>query len=304
MKAVKSFIIMDIIILLLKLLGAFLCKSYTLAMYALLDVFMLLLVTILFTKKENTKYKGIISSVLSFIFIVLSIAGIFLTVTSKIYNVSWFLILFVFVMLIAKYAVVVVNTNKSFQNRKGIIAYGSATSSEDFVLNGFVIGSMVVYKLHGIHKSLNLLKYSDKIFAILIALFIIYKGVRIIVNSFKHMEDNEEEISEEYKQEIINRDEVKKLTTIRIKSYGGLRFLHCDIEIKENQSMIDFNTFAVNLKDYLLKKADVVKVMMTNSVGKKKTKPKVRSKKEDARNSGSGNSKTNTKKKNTKKKNK
>ena len=72
--------------------------------------------------------------------------------------------------------------------------------------------------------------------------------------------------------------------------------------LNNNLTMLDLNTFVVSLQDYLLKIADVVEVKLQEELIVKR--PKVRSLKQDARNSGSGNSKTNTKNKNTKKKNK
>ena len=60
------------------------------------------------------------------------------------------------------------------------------------------------------------------------------------------------------------------------------------------------------IQDYVLKSGEIAQVNLIDSskVVNKVNKPHVRSKKEDARNSGSRNSKTNSKKKNTKKTNK
>ena len=99
-----------------------------------------------------------------------------------------------------------------------------------------------------------------------------------------------------------SRTEVKKFVSINTIEFGGIRKAKCNLVLNNNLTMIDLNTFVVSLQDYLLKIADVVEVNLVDEV--KPKKPKVRSLKQDARNSGSGNSKTNAKKKNTKKKNK
>ena len=117
------------------------------------------------------------------------------------------------------------------------------------------------------------------------------------------MEDLDEEIEKEYLLEIGKREEVKYVSKVQVNSFGGLRSVECDLDLREGISMIDVNTFVVNLQDYLLKLGESVTVNLIEAK-KARKKPKVRSKKQDARNSRSGNSKKNTKKKNTKKKNK
>ena len=71
----------------------------------------------------------------------------------------------------------------------------------------------------------------------------------------------------------------------------------------------DLSGFVLSLQDYALKFGEMVSVNLVEQVkvtnkSNKLNKPHVRSKKEDARNSGSRNGKTNSKKKNTKKTNK
>ena len=146
------------------------------------------------------------------------------------------------------------------------------------------------------------MKYADRVGVVLIVLLVIYKAFRIIKNSFGYLEG--EELKKVVEDEITSREEVKKIERILVNSFGGVRHITIDILLNERISMVDINTFVITLQDYLLKFGDVVDINMINGVEKKKSKPRVRSLKQDARNSGSGNSKTNTKKKNTKKKNK
>ena len=96
---------------------------------------------------------------------------------------------------------------------------------------------------------------------------------------------------------------VSKVERLSLVNYGGIRYFKCNVVLSEGITMIDINSFVIMLQDYLLKVADVAKIDLIDPNSKPKH-VKVRSLKEDARNSRSRNSKTNAKKKNSTKKNK
>ncbi len=300
MKEVKAFIIADFIILLVKVLGGLLCNSYTMIASAVYDVALIVATLVTLKTKENSKLKGIISSFLGLIMVLLGIGIIFLSFLNGYNKTSFFIILFVLLSLVIRYIISCFYTNVSYQKKKGLLTLGRIGSNVDFISYGVILGALVLSKLS---RWIEILKYADNLGVIILSLLVIIKGVKVIINSIKYLEEKDSPITDEYKSEITNREEIKKLESLEITAFGGIKKATCNIALKDGISMIDINTFIVTLQDYLLKIADVVKINLVS--GKTtKVKQKVRSLKQDARNSRSGNSKTDPKKKNTKKKNK
>lgn len=297
MKEVRKFIIVNIILMLLKVLASYLCKSNVLLMLGLYDMILVINSILVYKKKDNKKYKCVFSSILGIIYVILAIGIIFLAINTKYVISSLWVLLFIFIFIMLKYMVSCFATNKAYAKKSGLLAYGNMISNTDFYMYGLVILSMIVGKCS---KWFDVLKYSDKVVTILVSLFVFYKAIKLIVNSIRFLENGKKEISEEYIKEINDRSEVKKVNTINIESCGGVRCLNLDVTLNNNLSMIDLNSFMVTLQDYLLKISDVCVVILSESKISKAYE-KVR---KNARNSGSGNSKTNTKKKNIKKKNK
>ncbi len=299
MKDVKKIIIVDLILMLIKLVGGILCHSLTMLSSMLLEISVILISLFLYKKSENKKYKGIISSIIGIIIILSSLFLIYYGVTSDIKTTSWFIILFVFLIAITRYITSCFNTNMSYQKREGLLLIGKVHSTIDFVTYGITLGALILTKLS---KWVKIFKYGDILGMIIISLFVIYKGIKVIVNSFKYLEEKNNLNLNTYITEIEKNKEIKSVEKLEINSYGGLNYAHLNIILKEGVSMIDVNTLVLSIQDYLLKISDMVRVNLV-----KKTvirKAKVRSKKADARNSRSRNSKTNVTKKNSKKKNK
>ena len=317
MKDKKSMVIVCLAVLVIKVLGGLLTKSFTLISTGILEG-VLLTYFLLATNKTSKKYDGIITSLIGLIIIIISLALLFLCIIRPVTKPSFFIILFIVICVLAKYAVTSLKINSTYNKRKGLLATSNIRSNLEFYTYGVVLGSF--------------LKYGDKIGTILITGVTVYYGLRLIASSINYMEDKEPTLPEGYNEEILKRPEVKRLDSVTVRNFGGLRIANANLEIKEGVSLVDVNTFAVTLEDYLLKTADVIEVNMINSVnnGTKKNKPKVVSKKAEAiknakakkksngssksnnskgsknnaRNSGSRNSKTGSKKKNNKKTNK
>ncbi len=300
MKEIRNFIIFEFIVILIKAIGGLVTNSYTMIASSIYDLTLIIIMIMMTTKKENTKCKGIISSLIGFIFISLGIAITFLSVTNNHQKMSLWVILFVFISVIFRYLVNCIYTNNSYQRKKGLLSISLINSNIDFYNYGVILGTLIIFK---IGHWVPILRYADIVGTILIAILPIFKGLKIIKNSFRYLEDNEDIIEDKVK-EIEDRSEVKKVNKIVYTYYGGIRKSTCELVLNDNINMIDLNSFVVTLQDFLLKEAEVVRIDLIEARKTIKKKPKVRSLKQDARNSRSGNSKTNTKKKNTKKKNK
>lgn len=299
MKEMKRFILTDLIIGLLKVLVSFICRSYAVlesALYDLENVLVMLFNNA--SKKDIKKGMGIVTALINFLVLLGSIALIYISFVSDIKKPSLFLILFVLLFIIVKYAVSCLLTNITYQKKKGVISIATSNSSIDFYNYGIILLAMLVSKFS---KWVSVLKYADRVAVILIGGLVLLKALKNIVNSFKTMIGKNIDLTDEYKKEITDRSEIKALDNIDIKYFGGYRYVICDVAINETISMIDINTFMVTMSDYLLKVADVAIINMTNGTRKVKTVKRVKA---NAGNSRGRNSKTNTKKKNTKKTNK
>lgn len=298
MKEVKIFIITEIIIAILKFLAGIICSSYTMLASCLYEIVLIIISLFVQKYKENKKCKGVITSIIGVTSILLGFLLMFVSTIDKVQIVSWLILLFMVISMLVRYLAGCFYTNINYQKKKGILGYTIINSNVDFYNYGVLLGVLILSKLS---KWIDILKYADKLGTVLIAILIIIKGIKIIINSFKYMEEVEFNV-DAYKEEISKRTEVKKFVSINMNTFGGIRKARCNLVLNNGISMIDVNTFVVSLQDYLLKVADVVEVNLLDEV--KPKKPKVRSLKQDARNSRSGNSKTNIKKKNTTQKNK
>lgn len=289
------------IVILIKILGGLLCHSYSMIASSLLDLFLILLSKMVMVNKEDTKFNRVITTLIG---LVMLLSGVLLTIYSfrnDLGKVSAWIILFAIVTMIVKYMINCFYTNVNYRKKNGILSYGTINSTLDFVAILVFIVTMILSKLS---KWVGIFKYADALGALLISGYIVYKAIRIIIDSIKIVsEDKKNEIIEKCRSEIEARKEIKKLPRLSLVSQGGLKYYKCGIVLAEGISMIDANTFVITLQDYLLKFADVVKIDLVDPNIKPKH-VKVRSLKEDARNSRSRNGKTNSKKKNSTKKNK
>lgn len=294
MNSIRKFIIADLIVFLAKIIGAFLCKSYTLLASSIYDLILVLISLFCAKNVKNTKGKAIISSIFGLIIILNSIALVFTSFITKVLKPSLLMIIFLLIAIIARYIVTALSVSTNYSKKEGLLTYSNLNSNVDFFSYVVIIGSLILCK---ISKWIDILKYADRLGTIIIAVLIFIKGIKIIINSFNYMENKVKDLDEKYLEEINKRSEIKKVTSIIYNNYGGIRFVRLNVNMKENISMIDINTFMITLKDYLLKIAEIASVNMVKEVQVKKVSS-------NARNSRSGNSKTSTKKTNTKKKNK
>ena len=301
MKDIKTFVVVDIIIFLIKVIGGFLAHSYTLVTSGVYDL--LLIICTLIAIKGNTESKklGIFTIILGLLSIMSAGGLIAFAFLTKIKITSLWVILFLIITLIMRYIVSCFYTNFSYQKKKGLLSYGNILSNVDFCNYGIVILALILMK---VSKWVSAFKYVDRIGVILLSILLVIKGIKLIKNSIIKLKGIPVKINEEVLNEIKNRTEIKSLGKLEVHCYGGVRVVKCDVLLKESIGMVDVNSFVITLQDYLLKIADAVRIFMIDKEPNSSRRAKVRSKKADARNSGSRNSKTGTKKKTTKKTNK
>lgn len=296
---VKKYLIASIILLAIKVLFGLLLRSNTLLISGLIEVLFIVINLLDKIKKDDKKYKGIFSALIGLVFSILTGLFIFYSIVGKVLKPSWFIILITLIILFTKYMVTCFGVIGTYNKKKGLLLFGNTNSNVDFIVLGITLISMIVCKLSYFIK---VLKYADIVGTILIGLIILYYSLRLIINSIKYMEDKVivKEIKEE---EISKQKEVKKVESIKYSYFGGVRKASVNLILADGVNVTDITGFALSLQDYVLKFVEIVEVNLVDQYEVKK-KVHVRSKKQDARNSGSRNSKTNSKKKNTKKTNK
>ena len=290
------------IVILIKILGGILTHSYTMIASCLLDLLLVIISRIAMIKGEDSKGKRIITLLVGFIMILSAISLVMFSIINPLVKVSAWIILFAIITMIVKYMANCYYTNVSYRRKSGLLSYGNINSSLDFLVFAMFIVVMILSKCS---RWLGILKYADIVGTIIIAAYIGYRGLLVIIHSINRKDEEKiNKVLEGYKVEISARKEIKRVERLSLVNYGGLNYFKCGVVLSEGISMIDANTFVITLQDYLLKIADVGIINLVDQSEKKKVKPKVRSKKQDARNSRSRNGKTNTKKKNSTKKNK
>ena len=301
MKDIKTFVIVDFVIFLIKVIGGLLTHSFTMIASGAYDLILILCSLIALKGNTESKKLGVVTIVIGILSFV-SAAGLvtwsFLTDINK---TSLWVILFLVITLIMRYIVSCFYTNISYQKKKGLLSYGNILSNVDFYNYGIIILALVLMK---VSKWVDFLKYAERIGTILLVVLLVIKGVKLIKNSIFKLKGKTVTISNDLISEIKNRNEVKSLGKLEVQYYGGVRVAKCDVLLKDGIGMVDVNSFVVTLQDYLLKISDAVRIFMVDKEANTSKRAKVRSLKQDARNSGSRNSKTGTKKKSTKKTNK
>ena len=298
MKDIKTFIIVDFIILVLKAVGGFLTHSFTMMVSGVFDLILILSALILFKGNNENKKLGIITLIIGLLSLLSAGGMITWAFLADIKKTSLWVILFLVLSLIMRYIVSCFYTNVGYQRKKGLLSYSNIRSNVDFYSYGIILLALVLMK---VSKWVSWLKYADRVGTILLALLLVIKGVKLIKNSIAKLKGKEKAIEEKVINDIKNREEVKNLAKLEIQYYGGIKVAKCDIALKDGIGMVDVNSFIVTLQDYLLKFADAARIFTPDKEAHVVRKAKVRSLKQDARNSGSRNGKTSPKKKNTKK---
>ena len=298
MKDIKTFIIVDIIIFILKVVGGLLTHSYTMMASGIFDLLLIIITFIAIKGNTESKKLSIFTIILGFLSILLAGGLISLAILTDIKKTSLWVLLFLIITLVMRYIVSCFYTNISYQKKKGLLSYGNILSNVDFYNYGIIILALILMK---VSKWVKIFKYADVVGVILISILLVIKGIKLIKNSVDKLKGTNVKINEDILKEIKNRSEVKSLGKLEVHYYGGVRVAKCDVLLKEKIGMVDVNSFIITLQDYLLKISDAVRIFMIDKEQNTSRRAKVRSKKADARNSGSRNSKTGTKKKTNKK---
>ena len=295
-KDYNGYLIMDFIIIGLKLLAGLLGHSLALLATILFDVVVIITSFIAFRSKEKTTRGRMVGTAFySFIVCLLSILYVFITFKIKIMKPSLLILIFLLLCLVLNYVTTVYKSNVSYSKKEGILGGSNKNSSVNIIMYIVVLASVIISKWGSLWKQL---RYADRIGATIVSIFTIYYALRILVRSFKFLEEEQEEKLNGVITEEVNKcKEVKNITKINILSNGGIRKIDIDLKLQPSIGLTDLITFVVTLEDFLLKYCDFASVNLVKHVNRSGAR-------KNARNSGSTNSKKSTKKKSTKSKSK
>ena len=295
-KDYNGYLIMDFIIIGLKLLAGLLGHSLALLSTILFDVVVIITSFIAFRSKEKTTRGRMVGTAFySFIVCLLSILYVFITFKIKIMKPSLLILIFLLLCLVLNYVTTVYKSNVSYSKKEGILGGSNKNSSVNIIMYIVVLASVIISKWGSLWKQL---RYADRIGATIVSIFTIYYALRILVRSFKFLEEEQEEKLNGVITEEVNKcKEVKNITKINILSNGGIRKIDIDLKLQSSIGLTDLITFVVTLEDFLLKYCDFASVNLVKHVNRSGAR-------KNARNSGSTNSKKSTKKKSAKSKSK
>ena len=295
-KDYNGYLIMDFIIIGLKLLAGLLGHSLALLSTILFDVVVIITSFIAFRSKEKTTRGRMVGTAFySFIVCLLSILYVFITFKIKIMKPSLLILIFLLLCLVLNYVTTVYKSNVSYSKKEGILGGSNKNSSVNIIMYIVVLASVIISKWGSLWKQL---RYADRIGATIVSIFTIYYALRILVRSFKFLEEEQEEKLNGVITEEVNKcKEVKNITKINILSNGGIRKIDIDLKLQSSIGLTDLITFVVTLEDFLLKYCDFASVNLVKHVNRSGAR-------KNARNSGSTNGKKSTKKKSTKSKSK
>ena len=116
-----------------------------------------------------------------------------------------------------------------------MIGLSNMYSNVDFYIYGIILLGLILCK---ISKWVDILKYADKVCALGIVIFSLIKIIKVFIHIFKDYE-----IDEEYKEEIVNREEIKKIDKLKMINYGGYRKIEISVQLKEDLKLISNSIF-------------------------------------------------------------
>lgn len=154
---------------------------------------------------------------------------------------------------------------------------------------------IICYILTLLPKYIDVLKYSDVVGAIVIAVITIFSGIKLIYNNLNHIDKVDDKINEIFSSE----NDVKNVS-YKITRYGFNKKVIFDISLTKNSKPIDMFSKLINYCNMIFKKYSDVTVVSI----RKRTYIERKAVNKSARNSRSRNSKKSTTKKNSKQKNK
>ncbi len=117
----------------------------------------------------------------------------------------------------------------------------------DLLINGSVILSLLISKYFNLH-------YIDIIFAILIALYLMYTATTILIASIKLLTDSElpDEERKKILDIIMSNNRIVGAHDLRTRSSGDKRFIQFHLEIDRNLPLVEAHAIADEIEDAIL----------------------------------------------------
>ena len=197
------------------------------------------------------KSEYITSFVIGLVVLVIGLTLISSISNNEIFIPSIIVVIVSVITIIAKYLVSSYLIKEGMKHQNVILISSGRESRADVVSSIFVLISSILMQFS---DKINILKYSDKVASIIVGLFIIRTGFKILKDSISMMLgeiENDEVILDEFKEIIYSYKKVKEIDELVVLKYGPYYRVTTEISMDANLSLLDAHNVAEEIEKTL-----------------------------------------------------
>lgn len=197
------------------------------------------------------KSEYITSFVIGLVVLVIGLSLISSISNNEIFIPSIIVVIVSVITIIAKYLVSSYLIKEGMKHQNVILISSGRESRADVVSSIFVLISSILMQFS---DKINILKYSDKVASIIVGLFIIRTGFKILKDSISMMLgeiENDEVILDEFKEIIYSYKKVKEIDELVVLKYGPYYRVTTEISMDANLSLLDAHNVAEEIEKTL-----------------------------------------------------
>ena len=197
------------------------------------------------------KSEYITSFIIGLLVLVIGLSLISSISNNEIFIPSIIVVIVSVITIIAKYLVSSYLIKEGMKHQNVILISSGRESRADVVSSIFVLISSILMQFS---DKINILKYSDKVASIIVGLFIIRTGFKILKDSISMMLgeiENDEVILDEFKEIIYSYKKVKEIDELVVLKYGPYYRVTTEISMDANLSLLDAHNVAEEIEKTL-----------------------------------------------------
>lgn len=197
------------------------------------------------------KSEYITSFVIGLVVLVIGLSLISSISNNEIFIPSIIVVIVSVITIIAKYLVSSYLIKEGMKHQNVILISSGRESRADVVSSIFVLISSILMQFS---DKINILKYSDKVASIIVGLFIIRTGFKILKDSISMMLgeiENDEVILDEFKEIIYSYKKVKEIDELVVLKYGPYYRVTTEISMDANLSLLEAHNVAEEIEKTL-----------------------------------------------------
>ena len=197
------------------------------------------------------KSEYITSFIIGLLVLVIGLSLISSISNNEIFIPSIIVVIVSVITIIAKYLVSSYLIKEGMKHQNVILISSGRESRADVVSSIFVLISSILMQFS---DKINILKYSDKVASIIVGLFIIRTGFKILKDSISMMLgeiENDEVILDEFKEIIYSYKKVKEIDELVVLKYGPYYRVTTEISMDANLSLLEAHNVAEEIEKTL-----------------------------------------------------